>query len=132
MTVAFAQQRARLLIGTQPDDRRGVDGMDGPPLTTQAHRLDRQALEAPSKGPIEQRIQRYLTALPGTFDPMPAPAQLEYVGQGSASQAPLMVDELTGKHSDEHDADKISGASRQSANQVVNSTIVLPIKVSVL
>ena len=96
--------------------------MDGPPLTTQAHRLDRQALEAPSKGPIEQRIQRYLTALPGTFDPMPAPAQLEYVGQGSASQAPLMVDELTGKHSDEHDADKISGASRQSANQVVNST----------
>ena len=84
--------------------------MDGPPLTAQAHGLDRQTLEAPGKGPIEQGIQRYLAARHGTFDPMPAPAQLEYIGQGSAGQAPLMVDQLTGKHSDQHDANKVRGA----------------------
>ena len=49
MAVAFTQQRAPLLLGPQADHGRGVDGMDGPPLTAQAHGLDRQARHAPGK-----------------------------------------------------------------------------------
>ena len=122
MAVAFAQQRAPLLVGPQADHGRGVDGMDGPPLTPQAHGLDGQALQAPGEGPIKQRIQRHLAALHGAFDPMPAPAQMDHVGQGGTGQAPLMVDELASKHSDEHDADKVRGARGQRANQVVDRT----------
>ena len=78
--------------------------------------------QAPGEGPIEQRIQRHLAALHGAFDPMPAPAQMDHVGQGGTGQAPLVVDELASKHSDEHDADKVCGARRQRANQVVDCT----------
>jgi hypothetical protein len=33
-----------------------------------------------------------------------------------------MVDELAGKHGDEHDADEVSGARGQHANQAVDRT----------
>ena len=72
--------------------------MDGPPLPAPAHGLDRQALQTPGERPIEQRIQRHLAALHGTFDPMPAPAQMDHVGQRGAGQASLVVDELASKH----------------------------------
>ena len=96
--------------------------MDGPPLTTQAHRLDGQALEAPGKGPIEQGVERHLAARQGACDPMPAPAQMDHVGQRGTGEAPLMVDELASKHGDEHDADKVCGARGQRANQGVDCT----------
>ena len=47
---------------------------------------------------------------------------MDDVGQRGAGETPLIVDELTGKHGDKHNADKVRGASRQSANQVVDST----------
>jgi len=120
MAVAFAQQRTPLLIGAQADDGRGIDGMDRPPLTPQTHGLDGQALQAPRQGPIEQHIQRHLAALHGAFDPVPPPAQMQHVGQGGTGKAPLMVDELTGKHGDKHDANKVRGACGQRVNQAVD------------
>ena len=122
MAVAFAQQRAPLLVGPQPGHGRGVDGMDGPPLPAQAHGLDGQARQAPRERPIKQRIQRHLAPLHGAFDPMPPPAQMEHVGQGGTGEASLVVDELASKHGDEHDADKVRGARRQRAHQVVHCT----------
>ena len=120
MTVAFAQQRAPLLVRPQPRHGRGVEGMDGPPLTPQADRLDGQARQAPGEGPIKQRVQRHLAPLHSAFDPMPAPTQMDHVGQGGAGQAPLVVDKLAGKHGDEDDADKVGGTRRQNVHQVVD------------
>ena len=51
---------------------------------------------------------------------MPPPVQMEYVGQGGAGQAPLMMDELTGKHRDEYDPDKVGSPHRQRPHQSVN------------
>lgn len=44
------------------------------------------------------------------------------VGQRGPRQTTLAVNELAGEHGDEHDADEVSGASRQTADQIVNST----------
>ncbi len=120
LAVAFAQQRAPLLIGSQPHYGRGVDGMDCPPLTAQAHGLDRQAREAPGKGLIEQNIEPHLAPLHGAFNSMPAPAQLQHVRQGGTGEAALMVDKLTSKHSDQHDANKVCGACGQRGHYAVD------------
>jgi len=121
MAVTFAQQRAPLLIGgPQPGHSRGVDSMDCSPLPAQAHRLNGQALQAPRECAIEQHLQRHLAPLHGPFDPMPAPAQMNHVGQGGTSQAPLVVDKLAGKHGDEYAADTVCGARWQHAHQIVN------------
>src|SRR5262249_10997745 len=122
LAVTFAQQRAPRLIGPQADDCRGVDGMDGPPLTAHAHGLDRQAHAAPGKGPSEQHIEPHLAPLHGAFHSMPAPAQVEHVGQGGTGAAPLMMDKLTAKPSDQHDAKKVCGACRHRVNYAVERT----------
>ena len=122
MAVAFAQLRAPLRGGAQAGDGRGVDGMDGSLLTAQAHGLDGQARETPSEGPIEQGVERHLAALHGTFDPMPAPPQMNHVGQGGAGQAPLVMDKLAGKHGDEDNPDKVCGTGGQRTNQAVDRT----------
>ena len=96
--------------------------MDRPPLSAQAHRLDRQARQAPGEGPIEQGVQRHLAPLQGAFDPLPAPAQMDYIGQRGAGQTAPVVDELAGKHGEEYDADKVCGARRQRAHQAVDRT----------
>ncbi len=44
------------------------------------------------------------------------------VGQYGAGEAPLMLDELAGEHGEEHDADKVSRARRQTRDQVVDGT----------
>ena len=75
-----------------------------------------------SQGPVEQHIQRHLTAFHGAFDPVPPPAQMDNVGQDGPSEAPLMVDKLTGKHSDQHDANKVRRACGQRVKQVVDRT----------
>jgi hypothetical protein len=48
-----------------------------------------------------------------------APAQLRDIGQRGAGKTPLMVDELAGKHSEEHDAQKVCGPRGQRVQQVV-------------
>ena len=95
--------------------------MDGPPLTAQAHGLDRQALQTPGERPIEEEVERESPTLHGSFHPVPPPPQMHDVGQRGARQAPLMVDKLTGEHGEEHDTDEVRGARGQSANQVVHS-----------
>jgi hypothetical protein len=47
-----------------------------------------------SQCPLEQRLQRHLPALHGAFDPMPAPAQMNDIGQGGTRQAALRAGEL--------------------------------------
>jgi hypothetical protein len=96
--------------------------MDGSPLTAQAYGLDGQALKAPGKRPIEERVEQQLAARHRTLDPVPPPPQMHDVGQRGSREAPLMVDELASKHGDEHDADEVRGARGQSANQGVHST----------
>jgi hypothetical protein len=44
---------------------------------------------------------------------------MEHVGQGGTGETPLMVNELTGKHSDQHDANKVRSACRQRVNQAL-------------
>jgi hypothetical protein len=51
---------------------------------------------------------------------MPAPAQMEHIRQGGTGEAPLMVDELTSKHSDKYDPDKVGSPHRQRPHQSVN------------
>ena len=96
--------------------------MDGPPLLALVHGLDWQTLQAPAEHPIKPRIQRHLAALQRTFDPMPAPAPMDHVGQRGTGQASLVVDELARKHGKEHEADKVRRARRQRVNQVVDCT----------
>jgi hypothetical protein len=122
LTVAFAQPRAPLLLGAQADDGRGVEGMDRPPLAAQAHGLDRQAREAPGEGPIEQPSEHHLAPLHGAFNAMPAPPQLQHVGQGGTGKTPLRVNKLPGKQSDQHDANKVRGACGQRVQQAVDRT----------
>jgi len=43
-------------------------------------------------------------------------------GQCGTCEAALMLDKLAGEHGDEHDADKVSRAERQTADQVVDGT----------
>jgi hypothetical protein len=120
MAVPLPHQCAPLLVGPQPDYGRGVEGRDGAPLTPQAHRLDGQARQAPDEGPIKQGVQRYLAPLQGAFDSMPTPAQMAHIRQGGTGEASLMVDELTSKHRDEYDPDKVGGPYRQRPHQSVN------------
>ena len=96
--------------------------MDCTSFTAHPHGLDRQALQTPGERPIEQGVQRHLAALQGAFDPMPAPAQMDHVGQRGARQASLVVDELTGAQGDERDTDEVRAARGQTANQVVDGT----------
>ena len=94
--------------------------MDSPLLGAHPYGLDRQAREAPREGPIEQNIEHHLAPLHGAFNSMPAPAQMQHVGQGGTGEAPLMVDKLTGKHSDQHDANKVRGACGHCVNHAVD------------
>lgn len=96
--------------------------MDRPPLTAQAHGLDRQALETPGEGLIEQPIEHHLAARHGAFHAMPAPAQLQHIGQGGTGEAPLIVNKLPGKHRDQHETNKVRGACGQRVNQAVDCT----------
>ena len=122
LAVPFAQQRAPLLVGTQADDGRGINGMDRPPLPPQAYGLDGQALQTPPQGPVEQHLQRHLAALHRAFDPVPAPAQMDDVGQGGAGQTSPVVNESASKHSDQHDANKVRGACGQPRKQAIDRT----------
>ena len=96
--------------------------MDGALFAPQTHWFERQVLPAPCQRTIAQRIQPHLAPLHGAFNPMPAPAQMDDVGQRGPSQTPLMVDELAGTHGDEHDANEVRGARRQRANQSIHGT----------
>ena len=116
MAVAFAQQGTCLFVGAQAGNGRGVDGMHRPVFPAQPHGFEGQAVHAPPEDTLEQCIQRHLATLQGTLDPVPAPAQMDNVGQRGAGQAALVVDELASKHGDEHDADKVCGARRQHAH----------------
>ena len=90
--------------------------MDRALLVSQPYGREGQALQAPAERPIEQPVQGKLPTLQRPFDSVPAPAQLHDIGQGRPSKAPLMVDELTSKHGDQHDADTVRGPHRQTAN----------------
>jgi hypothetical protein len=76
----------------------------------------------PGQRTIEQGIKQELAARDGSFNAVPAPAQMRNVGQHGPRKAPLAVSKLAGEQGDEHDADKLSGACRQTANQIVNRT----------
>jgi hypothetical protein len=80
--------------------------MNGALLTTQADWFDRQVGQAPSGGPIKQRIKPERAARHGPFNAMPAPAQMRDIRQRGAGKASLAVDELAGEHGDKHDADE--------------------------
>ena len=96
--------------------------MDRALLVSQPYGRDGQALQAPAERPIEQPVQRKLPTLQRPFDSVPAPAQLHHIGQRRPSKASLMVGELTSKHGDEHDAEKIRGTRRQTENQSIHNT----------
>ena len=96
--------------------------MNRTPLAAQAHWLDRQVLDTPGERTIKERIEREVPTLHGPFHPVPTPAQMRDVRQCSACEAPLMVDELAGEHSDKHYGDEVSGARGQTTNQVVQGT----------
>jgi hypothetical protein len=105
LAVAFAQQRARF-ARAQTRDRRRVDGLNGALLTAQADWFDRQVGQAPSGGPIKQRIKPERAARHGPFNAMPAPAQVRDIRQRGAGKASLAVDELAGEQGDEHNTDE--------------------------
>ncbi len=96
--------------------------MDGALLASQAHRLDRQALHAPDEGPIKERMKQEVAALHRALDAVPTPTQMDNIWQRRACQTPLMMDQLAGEHGDEHNANEVSSARRQRANQVVDDT----------
>lgn len=116
--VAFAKEGIRFARAPARYGR-GVEGMDGALLAAQAHRFNRQALHAPAQCPLEKSVERELAPLQHALDPVPAPAQLHDIGQRGAGETPLMVDELAGKHSEEHDAQKVRGTRGQRVQQVV-------------
>ena len=96
--------------------------MDGALLTAQPHGLDRHARQAPRESPIEQDVQRHLAPRHGAFHPMPPPAPLAHVGPGGTGAAALGVDQLPGKHRDQHEADKVGSPRREHAHQGVDCT----------
>lgn len=120
LTVAFTQQHTPLLVGPQARDGRGVDGLDGPLFLAPAHQLDRHARAAPGEGPIDQRDQRDLAAFHSPLNPMPAPAQLEDVGQRGTGEASLRVDQLPGQHRDQYEAKQVGGARGRRLNHAVD------------
>ena len=89
-------------------------------LTAQADGLGRQVGQAPRRGLLKQGIQAERPTLESPLDPMPAPAQMDDVGQDGTGEAALAVDELAGAQGDQHDADEVGGARRQAADEGVN------------
>src|SRR5712691_159595 len=79
-------------------------------------------MPAPGECPLKKSVERELAPLQSALDPVPAPAQPHDVGQRGTGEPPLRVDELAGTHRDEYDPEKVRGARRQRAQQVVTGT----------
>jgi len=121
VAVAFPQQ-CTSTASPQARNRRGVDGMNCSPFAPQPHSFDWQLLNTPRERVIEEQIQTELAALDAALDAVPTPTQMCHVGKSGACEATLMLDELAGEHRHEHDPNKVSGAGRQTADQIVDST----------
>src|SRR5437867_1966663 len=119
MAVAFARQ-GQALARPQTGNSRRVDGVDLAVLTAQPYRVERQVGQAPVGGTVKHGVEGERAPLHRALHPMPAPAQMDHEGQDSASQAPFGLDEPTGHHDKQDDANAEGGARRQWLNQTMH------------
>ena len=89
-------------------------------LTAQTHGVDRQVGQAPVGGPVKHGVEGERTPLHRALHPMPAPAQMDHEGQDSAGQAPFGLDEPTGHHDNQDEANAEGCARRHWLHQTMD------------
>src|SRR6266540_1940751 len=119
VVVSFANQ-SQTLVGSPSGNHRSVKREDFALLGTQADGLSLKVGQAPVVGGFKQQIQRELAALHSAFDTMPSPTQMHDKWQSRARQTPFSMNQATGHHGDQDNANKISRAQRQKLNETTH------------